>query len=372
MGPDVVVVGGGVIGCAVGYRVARRGGRALVLEDREAGHAASGAKAGMLAAQAEAHEPGPFVDLLLAARNRHRALADDLAELTGLDPGYVWAGSLRVAVDGDARGELLETRDWQSGLGLDARWLEPAEALELEPHVTDDIDGALYLAGDGQVNPPDVVTALVAGMARLGSEVREFTRVTGFRVAGDRIAAVRTTQGDIAAGAVVLAAGPWTGGLAGELGIRFTIYPVKGEMIVTQVLPFPIKANVWDADKLYLVPKRDGRVVIGATEEPHVHDHRPTLGGIAALSRAAIRLVPKLSEALFDYAWGGLRPATPSGEPVLGRVPRFDNLFMAAGHFRNGVLLSAVTGEALAALALGEKPDVDLSHFSPERAIDFD
>jgi glycine oxidase len=141
------------------------------------------------------------------------------------------------------------------------------------------------------------------------------------------------------------------------------VYPLKGQLLVLHTRPVPIKANIWDSGNDYVVPKRDGRVIVGATEEPDVYDRRTTLGGMAELSRVALGLVPKLAESSFVGAWGGLRPATPSGSPILGPVEGLDGLLLATGHFRNGVLLSAITGEIISALALEESPSVDISPF---------
>ncbi|CAN5301720.1 glycine oxidase ThiO [soil metagenome] len=364
---DVVVVGGGIIGCAVAYYVARRGARALVVEASETGGGASGARVGMLAAQGEAHHPGPLLDLLLESRAEHRRLADDLIHFTGRDAGYVWAGTLRVATDEASRAELSKEHAWQRGRGLDARWLEGDDLRGLEPALSPDAAAGLYFPEDGQVNPPQLLEAMQLGIALAGSRVREYTRVTGFLRDGSRVTGVRTTSGDVHAGAVVLAAGVDSDLLASHLDVTLPLHPVKGELVTLRVRPPPIRSNVWDAERLYLVPKRDGRVVVGATEEPGVHDRRPTLGGVSRLGRAAMELVPGLADALFVEAWGGLRPGMPSGEPVLGTVDGLDGFLLATGHFRNGVLLSAVTGSAIGALALGEDPPVDLRPFRYRR-----
>ncbi|MDP8977004.1 MAG: glycine oxidase ThiO [Actinomycetota bacterium] len=360
---DVVVVGGGIIGCAVAYYVARRGARALVVEAGETAGGASGARAGMLAAQGEAHHPGPLLDLLLEGRAEHHRLADDLLGFTGRDVGYLWAGTLRVATDETSRAELSEEHAWQRGCRLDARWLEEDALRELEPALSPDAVAGLYFPQDGQVNPPQLLEAMQVGIASAGSRVREYTRVTGFLRSGSRVIGVRTTSGDVHAGTVVLAAGVDSDLLASDLDVSLTLSPVKGELVTLRARPAPISANVWDAERLYLVPKRDGRVIVGATEQPDVPDPRPTLGGVSRLGQAAMGLVPGLADALFAETWGGLRPGTPSGEPVLGAVDWLDGFLLATGHFRNGVLLSAVTGSAVGALALGEDPPVDLSPF---------
>ncbi len=360
---DVAVIGGGIIGCAVGYDVARRGARAVVVEAGEAGGGASGALAGMLAAQGEAHQPGPLLDLLLAGRDQHKVLADDLIAFTGLDPEYTWEGTLRVAGDDQSREALTQEHAWQRDRGLDARLLSADGLRALEPAVRPDAVAGLHFPQDGQVNPPQLLEALQVGIGLAGSRILEYTTVTGFLGGRARVTGLVTTAGEVDADVVVLAGGDTSDQLAARLGLTLPMVPVKGQMVVARTRPVPIRANVWDAGRFYVVPKRDGRVVIGATEEPGVRDRRPTLGGIRDLGTAATVLIPSLAEALFEEAWGGLRPGTRSGNPILGPVHGIDGLLLATGHFRNGVLLSAVTGTAIGALALGEKPPIDLDAF---------
>lgn len=363
---DVAVIGGGVIGCSVAYHAARRGASVALFEARQIGSGASGAAAGMLAAQAEAREPGPFLDLLLESREMHRAFGEELYEETSLDPEYVWAGTLRAALDEGPVEELRARHLWQRRHGLSARWMSGDEARELEPALSSRTVAALYLPEDGQVNSPRLVRSLSLAAARSGARVEEFTKVCGLVVEGSTITGVRTSAGETAAGAVVLAGGASSASLVSDLGVEVPVHPVKGEILAAVPPSLPIKANVWD-ERCYMVPKRDGRVVIGATEEPGVRDPRPTLGGVAALSGAAVRLVPEISAATFASAWGGLRPGTPDNLPVLGPVDGVEGLMLATGHYRNGVLLAPLTGEVISALALGETPTTDISPFSAHR-----
>jgi glycine oxidase len=362
---DVAVIGGGAIGCSVAYHAAVRGARVVLLEsEAELGSGASGALAGMLSGQGEAEDPGPLRDLLVKGREYHKTFEQELYEATGLDPGYVWDGALRTATDEASKERLLKEHSWHEEANLPSEWLSAEEARELEPAISAEIIGGLYLPEDGQVNPRPLVQALAQGGALKGAKIHEATRVTGFVTERERLTGVRTmTQGAISAGTVVLAAGAFSDLLSEQLGVRLPVYPLKGQLLVLHTRPVPIKANIWDSGNDYVVPKKDGRVIVGATEEPDVYDRRTTLGGVAELSRVALGLVPKLAEASFIGAWGGLRPATPSGNPILGPVEGLDGLLLATGHFRNGVLLSAITGEIVGALSLGERPLTDISPF---------
>ena len=366
---DVAVVGGGVIGCSVAYHAARRGAKVALFEAEGIGSGASGAAAGMLAAQAEAHEPGPFLDLLLTSRELHKALAPELYEETGLDPEYVWSGTLRVALDERFARELADKHSWHRQAGLSAGWLDREEARELQPGLSSAAIAALYLPEDGQVNSPRLVRALALAAIRNGAEVAEAERVVGFSTEGGRVTGVRTVREEVPAGSVVLAGGALSGLLSAVLGLRLPVHPVKGEILTVTTRPDTIKANVWD-NRCYLVPKRDGRVVVGATEVPGDYDRRPTLGGVAKLSGAAAELLPELGAATFVGAWGGLRPGTYDGLPILGTIYGLEGLLLATGHYRNGVLLAPVTGEVVSALALGETPTVDIAPFSHERLME--
>ncbi|WP_273888430.1 glycine oxidase ThiO [Rubrobacter naiadicus] len=363
---DVVVVGGGVVGCSVAYHAARRGARVVLLEAETVGSGASGAAAGMLAAQAEARGPDSFLDLLLESRKMHRKLGAELYEVTGLDAEYVWEGTLRVALSEAHAEDLSEALRWQREAGLSARWLDGAEVRELEPALSAGISGALYLPEDGQVNSPRLVRALALAAARNRAEVSEGEPASGLIRQRNRIAGVRTARRKIAAGSVVVCGGVASGTLARHLGIRLPVAPVKGQILSVETTTPPITSNVWD-EECYLVPKRDGRVIVGATEEPGTHDRRPTLGGVAGLAGAAIGLLPHLARRPFAGAWGGLRPGTPDGRPLIGPAGDPEGLLIATGHYRNGVLLAPITGDAVSALALGEQPAVDLSPFSPLR-----
>ena len=301
-------------------------------------------------------------------REYHRTFAQELYETTGLEPGYVWDGALRTAANEDSEQKLREEHSWHEEASLPSELLSGEEARELEPNISPDVRAALYLPDDGQVNPPQLLEAFVRGAKMHGTDIFEATRVTGFAVDGDRVTGVRTTQGEFSAGVVVLAGGALSGLLCEQLGLRLPLYPMKGQMIELCSWGLPIKANVWNAGNFYVVPKKDGRVIVGATEEPGVHDRRPTLGGIQELADEALSLVPALAEARFSRAWGGLRPATQSGDPIMGPVEGWDGLLLATGHFRNGVLLSAITGEIVSSLALEEKVPSDISAFTYKSA----
>lgn len=366
MTADVAIVGGGVIGCAVAYYAARRGAKVVLLEGEKVGAGASGQTVGLLATQGARQDSDPLANLMLRSRALYESLYEELGESTGLDVELVRAGSLHVATDVESERNLAEVYHAQEREKSSMEWLDGREARELEPNLTQGARAALYAPEDAQVNPPRLVQALALAIVHQGAEIKEGVRVTGFISNGRTVSGVRTTEGSISADKVVLAGGVYGAVLAGQLPVDLPVFPVKGEILTVSARPTLMKTSIL-AGGLYLVPKRDGRVIVGSTEYPGVYDPRPTLGGVASLSRVAAEMVPGLSSALFVGAWGGLRPATPDGYPILGPVEGWENLLVATGHYRNGVLLAPITGQALSAAALGETPAVDVSHFAHRR-----
>lgn len=362
---DVAVIGGGVVGLSIAYHAARRGLKVSLFEAGRLGDGASGAAAGMLNAQAESHGAGSFLELQLKGRDAHHALGAELYEETGLDPEYVWAGTLRVARSESFESRLAEAYRWQRELGLRAQWLETDRARDLEPALAQDIRTALYLPEEGQVNPQRLLRALALAATRRGTKLHEETQVISLRVERGRVIGLETAQGEVVAGRVVLAGGAQSPALLSKLGLDLPVHPVKGELLSVHSTPPPVRANIWD-EGCYVVPKRDGRVIVGATERPGEWDRRPTLGGMAQLSEAARGLIPEISEAPMADLWGGLRPGTPSGLPILGPINGIEDLLLTTGHHRNGILLSAITGECVGALAFGEEPPVNLEPYSYE------
>ncbi len=322
---DVAVVGGGVIGLSVAYHAARRGARVILFEAEGIGSGASGALAGMLSGQGEAEGPGALRELLLRGRDYHRTFGPQLYEDTGLDPGYAWNGALRTATDEASREVLVEEHSRHEERGLSSRLLDGDASRELEPALSREVVAGLHLPEDGNVNPPQLDRAMAEGATKHGAEVREFDGVIGFLTRGSRVIGVRTARDEgVAAAAVVLAGGHASDGLLRTLGVGLPVYPMKGQLLETRISPAPISSNVWNHGTFYLVPKRDGRVIVGATEEPMVRDRRPTLGGVADLSRAALALVPALADALFLRSWGGLTAVCVSIDPLVCAADSLD------------------------------------------------
>lgn len=363
---DVVIVGGGVIGCAIAYHLAKNGARVVVVERDTVGAHASSAAAGMLGAQVETTHPGPFVSLCLESRARFPRLAEALYALTGIDIELNRAGLLRLAQNDEEQQALLARAEWQRALGEPAEWLDGFALREREPAVSDAVVGALAIPGDHQVNAAKLTRAFAEAAVRLGARIIEHCAVERFLRDGTRVVGVETEGETYRAEWTVLAAGAWSGVLGRRLGLRLPVGPVKGESLSVVLQAVPFRKTLF-AHGCYLVPKQGGRVVIGATEARAGFDRRVTLAAVTQLAAAAKTLVPALAEATFERAWASVRPHSADGLPFLGTVAGHPGLVVATGHFRNGILLAPITGELIAQLIrTGQTPDL-LAPFSPDR-----
>jgi glycine oxidase len=362
---DAVVVGAGLIGLACAWRAQRRGLSVLVVDRAsEPGAAASSVAAGMLAPVTEADfgELGPL-RVNLAGRERWTAFAAELEELTGLSTGYRETGALVVAADADDAGELRRLHEFQRELGLEAEWLTPSRCRDLEPGLSPRIAGGILAPQDAQAEPRAVVRALAeaVGELTLGVEVESVEHDDG------RVTGVRTSDGTIRCDQVVLAGGAWSAALAPD-GHGPPVRPVKGQILELRARgaarePFE---RVLRTPRCYLVGRGDGRVVLGATVEEQGFDTTVTVDGVFRLLEAAWEVLPEVGELELAGARAGLRPGTPDNTPVIGR-DELDGLIWATGHWRNGVLLAPLTGDAVAGLLAGGELPSELAGLSPDR-----
>lgn len=356
---DVVVAGGGAIGLACAWRLSQRGLSVLVAERDRPGAGASGVAAGMLAPVTEAE----FGEEALLAANLASAaawpgFAAELEQASGMTAGFRETGALVVAVDRDDAEELRRLHAFQERLGLGAEWLTPRAARRLEPGLSPRIAGAIHAPHDHQVDPAALVRALEAAATRAGAEI-----CSGVEIAAVEATSVETAGGlRIDAGDVVVAAGCWSGALAGV-----AVRPVKGQIL---------NCELRDTDRLcerlvrtprcYVVDRGDGRVVIGATMEERGFDTDVTAGGVFELLEAAREALPDVGELRLTSATAGLRPGTPDNLPLVGR-PDAGGPVLATGHHRNGVLLAPLTADAVAAIAFGEAPPPAAVALGPAR-----
>ncbi|MFG3142996.1 glycine oxidase ThiO [Streptomyces sp. NPDC048243] len=370
---DVLVIGGGIIGLVTAWRAAQRG-FTTALVDPEPGGGAAQVAAGMLAAVTELHYgEETLLGLNLASARRYPDFAAELTEATGQDLGYRRCGTLAVALDADDRAHLRELHALQSRSGLDSQWLTGRECRRLEPMLAPGVRGGLRVDGDHQIDPRRLAAALVTACERAGVSIHR-TWAERLTVVRDRAAGVVTSDGtEHGAGQVVLAGGSLSGQLAGVPDdVLPPVRPVKGQVLRLTVpqryAPFlnrTVRAVV-RGGHLYLVPRENGELVVGATSEELGWDTTVTAGGVYELLRDAHELVPGITELPLTETRAGLRPGSPDNAPLLGPTA-LDGLLLATGHFRNGVLLTPVTGDAMAhVLTSGELPD-EARPFSPRR-----
>ncbi|MBF0614608.1 MAG: glycine oxidase ThiO [Magnetococcales bacterium] len=359
----VVIIGAGVMGCACALRLVEAGFAVTLLEKSLPGAESSAAAAGILGAQSEVSGPGPFFELCLASRERFREYARELWDLTGISIGYEDSGVMEVALD-PAEGRLAAARaEWMLARGLRVELLDREQARQLEPALTEQMIGASYFPDDHQVDPVALSAALAAAAARLGAVFRTGERVRALLVENNGIQGVLTDAGPLHAERVVVAGGAWSGELPGLPPLRTTIKPVAGQIIQVESRP-PRLRHVVYGYKGYIVPRADGRVVMGSTLEDRGFDKAVTLGGLQRVATMANAMVPVLAEMRFVQAWSGLRPATADGLPVLG-ASSVVGLYVAAGHYRNGILLTPITAEIIRDQMTGKSPAVPVDLFAP-------
>ncbi len=367
---DVVVIGGGVIGLAVGWQAARKGLKVVVVERGQVGGGTSRLAAGMLAPVAEADPSEPQLLALgsMAARGYPEFIAE-LRSQSPVDPGYLRCGTLLAAHDADEAEALTRALALRERLGLPVRRLRGSQARALEPALAPTLRLALELPEDHAVDPRALTAALADALVRAGGTVCEHAEVAKLDRREDRVQGVTLVGGGrIAAEQVVVAAGVWSGRVAGlPPAAQVPLRPVKGQILRMHDPAGPGLLNrVLRLERIYVVPRGDGRYVLGATMEERGFDVTVTAGGVLELLREASELLPGLSELVIDELSAGLRPGTPDNAPIIG-PGGLAGLHWATGHYRGGVLLAPVTAQLVAAMLAGQEPEIDVDAFSPQR-----
>src|SRR4051794_32138462 len=367
-GYDAIFVGAGVIGLACAWRAAQRGGRVCVLERDRPAAGATGVAAGMLAPVGEASwGEDHLLALNFESLRRWPGFAEQLEGEAELEIGFARQGALHVAVDRDEAEELRRRYVLHRSLGLDSEWLRGSECRELEPGLATAVRGGANVPGEASVDPRKVVAALLVALERSGVAVHSGTEV----VAAERDAGVwRVETADRRAfdGAqIVLAAGCWSGQARWIPDRVPPVRPMKGEILTLRGPGAePVCDRIVAGERVYMVPRPDGRLIVGATVEERGFETTVTAGGVHELLRESYRLIPEIAELELVEATAGLRPGSPDNAPLIG-PGEAEGLLVATGHFRNGVLQAPVTADCVAALLAGEPAPVDLDPFSPQR-----
>jgi glycine oxidase len=364
---DAVIAGAGIIGCMLARALAGRGWRVAVAERSAPGREASWAAAGMLAPSAEAEKDSPIFALCRASLLAYLPLVEELIAETGVDPEYRAEGTLLIFSNEAERQKMLPSMQWQRAQGIAVAELSSAQLCAREPRLAS-LPGGFFLPDDHQVDNRLLMHALVASCRQrgvefiLGHPVREVMR-NGSRIAGVRLADHTATE--IRARHVVNSAGAWAGQIAVTGLPAAPIRPVKGHMVALEATPGTLQ-HVIRSHSGYLVPRRDGRIIVGSTMEEAGFDKTPRTAQIDGLLRMAQTLCQALNKAAVAQLWAGLRPASSDGLPILGPTD-LDGYWLALGHFRNGILLAPITAEILSTWIVSGQPSMPVDALLPQR-----
>ena len=362
----VAVIGGGIIGCATALALAKRGCRVTLLERGTPGGEASSAAAGLLAPLGASPDPSPFNRLAIESWRLYPAAVAELRELTGVDVEHMTAGTL-YPVAGPA--ELAAARArlaWPLAREFGVEVIEGSELQALEPALAKDVTAARLVPGDQWVNNQRLVTAYALAAGARGVALRTGARVDRILLEGARARGVVVDGEPLATDAVLLAAGAWSAALAADVGVPLPVGPVRGQMLAVSNVPTLLRHAV-HGEEIYLVPRPSGELLIGATVERVGFERAVTPEGLAVLIEQAVALVPEIGRRAVTRSWCGFRPAAPDGMPVLGPVPDVAGLFVATGHFRNGILLAPASAAVMARCIVdGDVPE-SIRTFLPNR-----
>jgi glycine oxidase len=361
---DVVVVGGGVMGCASAWALAKKGYSVLVLERSVPGAEASSAAAGILGAQVEAHAAGPLAELAGASLRLYPAWVRTLEHITSIDTGYRECGVLKVAFERGMLRRLEREVAWQKPR---PRTLAAPALLKREPALSPDLAGGVVFDGDARIDPRLLFRALHIAAARAGVVFRSGAYVRKVVTEADRASGVALDDGSVVrAKQVLVAAGSWTSLVEG-LGIApGAVLPARGQIVELET-PEPLLKSVVFGPRAYLVPRDDGRLLVGSTMEFVGYRREVTAAAVRDLLDAALTLVPALESASLRESWSSFRPYTKDELPLIGKTP-VPGLFLASGHHRNGILLAPITAAIVLALVTGRRPPVPLAPFAPDRS----
>jgi glycine oxidase len=363
---DIVVVGAGVVGCAVAYELARRGASVELVDDRPAGSGATQASAGMLAPFIEAREPGPLLDLTARGLQRYDEFVARVLADSGASVKYRRAGTIEVALEESSVAGLFGLTTTLKERGVGCEWLDAAAARALEPLLSPLVRGGLLIPDHGAVSASELTRALVVAARRHGAQVIERGRARRVSARGGEVR-VETERGSLTADAVVIAAGSWSGQVEIDgARARVPVTPIRGQLLHLTWPDEPPSRVLW-SEHCYIVPWSDQTVLVGATVEDAGFDERTTVEGVRRLLDASCDLLPATCHATFTAARAGLRPRTPDHLPVIGWSPASPSVMYATGHYRNGVLLAPLTAELVADAMLDGRIDPLLALTSPAR-----
>jgi glycine oxidase len=366
----ILIVGGGVIGLSIAEYCLRRGLQPVVLDQGPFAKEASWAGAGYLDLRSASRVGGAFFHLCKKSYDLFPEWAGRLKKESGVDPELLDSGSLDLAFSEEEENAIRQMEANLKTFGLAGQWLTPAAALQEEPGLSPQLKSAFLFKHTRQVRPPRLTRALLGVLQKGGVELREVEPVEDFLAKGRQMRGVKTPKGMLEADGVVIASGAWSGLLAGKLGMALESKPFRGQVVMFRTAKGTLRHILFTGLQkafTYLVPRLDGHIYVGSTLEDAGFDKSTTPEGMEKLRNGAAKALPGLSQKLIEDTWAGLRPGSLDGWPYLGRVPGWEGLYLACGHFTHGLLLSAATGLLISQVILGENPALELSPFAPDR-----
>lgn len=361
---DFLVVGGGLVGLLTAWELEQAGARVHVLERGAVGRESSWAGGGILSPLYPWRYPEPVTALAQWSQEHYQVFSERLAAETGIDPEWTRSGLL--VLDTQEREAALA---WAQGHGYELQCLTPASVRDCEPALQEPGSEGLWMPQVAQIRNPRLLKALRARVEAAGVTVSEHCPVEEVRVVRGRATGVLTPDGLVSGGQVVIAGGAWSRGILGGTGCDLPVEPVRGQMLLFSGPPGLVSHVLLSRDR-YVIPRRDGRVLVGSTLERVGFKKITTEQALADLLASAWRIVPALKEAPIELHWAGLRPGSPTGVPYVGEHPSIRGLFVNTGHYRNGVVLGLASGRLLADLALGRSPILDAAPYAPGREHD--
>jgi glycine oxidase len=370
---DAAIIGGGVIGCSIAWRLGQAGLRVAVVERGDPGGESSGAAGGMLAPLIETDRMDDFYHLAIASRALYPHFAAELREASGIDVEYRTEGTIYLALTENDEIELDRRWKWQHSAGLNVKRLNAETTLGLEPLINKKLRWSLMFPDDHQVNNRQLMIALAHASRKVGVHFFTHTEALQLRIESKtgqkHIRGIRTTRGQIKSNCVIVAAGSWSSLLSFENGQTLgplQVEPVRGQMVGLE-MPLPAVRHVLYSRHAYLIPRLNGLLIAGSTMELSGYDKRVTAGGIASIIERAVEMLPCISELAISETWAGLRPRSPDELPVLGLDPAISGLIYATGHFRNGILLAPITAKIISELMLKGESTTRLEPFNVAR-----